>query len=207
MTNFADFFLFADAFGGTDPRFDLDGSGVVDFGDFFIFADAFGQPARAKLLALAAKLIGLPEGPQLQQNAPNPFNSQTVIPYFLLAPGQARLEVFALTGQRVAVSASGPPAGGSAPPPLGRPRRGGASSGQRHLPLPAGDGRGGSDPQARAAALVSRRRNMPPLFRRSIPAHGVAFTRRTPLVRLAQAPCEPGASAAQLRQPISAKGH
>ena len=112
VTNFADFFLFADAFGGTDPRFDLDGSGVVDFGDFFIFADAFGQPARAKLLALAAELIGLPEGPQLQQNAPNPFNSQTVIPYFLLAPGPARLEVYALTGQRVAVLQQGPqPAG------------------------------------------------------------------------------------------------
>ena len=44
-----------------------------------------------------------------------------------------------------------------------------------------------------------RRRNMSPFFRRSIPAHGVAFTRRTPLVRLAQAPCEPGASAAQFR--------
>ena len=44
--------------------------------------------------------------------------------------------------------------------------------------------------------LVSRRRNMSPLFRRSIPAHGVAFTRRTLLVRLAQAPCEPAASAA-----------
>ena len=153
VTNFADFFLFADAFGGTDPRFDLDGSGVVDFGDFFIFADAFGQPARAKLLALAAKLIGLPEGPQLQQNAPNPFNNQTVIPYFLLAPGQARLEVFALTGQRVAVLHQGPqPAGlhrihwdgrGAEEP----------SPGQRHLPLPAGDGRGGSYPQARAAAL------------------------------------------------------
>ncbi len=55
--------------------------------------------------------------------------------------------------------------------------------------------------------LVSRRRNMSPFFRRSIPAHGVAFTRRTPLVRLAQAPCEPGASAAQFCQPISATGH
>ena len=108
VTNFADFFLFADAFGSTDARFDLDGSGVVDFGDFFIFADAFGQPARAKLLALAAKLIGLPEGPQLQQNAPNPFNSQTVISYFMLAPSPARLEVFALTGQRVAILLQGP---------------------------------------------------------------------------------------------------
>ncbi len=44
--------------------------------------------------------------------------------------------------------------------------------------------------------IVSRRRNMSPFFRRSIPAHGVAFTRRTQLVRLAQAPCDPGASAA-----------
>ena len=112
VTGFADFFLFADAFGSTDARFDLDGSGVVDFGDFFIFADAFGQPARSKLLALAAKLIGLPEGPQLQQNMPNPFNSQTVISYFLLAPGPARLEVYGVTGQRVVVLQQGPqPAG------------------------------------------------------------------------------------------------
>ena len=108
VASFADFFLFADAFGTADARFDLDGSGVVDFGDFFIFADAFGEPARAKLLALAAKLIGLPEGPQLQQNAPNPFNSQTVISYFLLASGQARLEVYGLSGQRVAVLQEGP---------------------------------------------------------------------------------------------------
>ena len=102
-TGFADFFLFADAFGGSDPRFDLDGSGSVDFGDFFLFADHFGDPARGKLLALAREMIGLPDGPQLQQNAPNPFNSETVISWFLLRPGPARVEVFALTGQRVAV--------------------------------------------------------------------------------------------------------
>ncbi|MBU1854057.1 MAG: hypothetical protein KJ957_08485, partial [Candidatus Omnitrophica bacterium] len=48
--DFFDFFLFADAFGGTDPEFDLDASGSVDFFDFFIFADAFGQPA-ARLLS------------------------------------------------------------------------------------------------------------------------------------------------------------
>ena len=101
-TGFSDFFLFADAFGGNDPRFDLDGSGSVDFGDFFLFADHFGQPARGKLLALAREMIGLPDGPQLQQNAPNPFNSQTVISWFQLRPGAARVEVFALTGQRVA---------------------------------------------------------------------------------------------------------
>ena len=105
---FADFFLFSEHFGGTDPRFDLDASGSVDFADFFLFAEHFGQPARARLVALAQRLIGLPEGPGLQQNAPNPFNSQTVIPWFLLEAGPARLEVFALTGQRVAVLHDGP---------------------------------------------------------------------------------------------------
>ena len=105
---FADFFLFAEAFGGSDPRFDLDASGDVDFADFFLFAESFGRPERAKLLALARDRIGLPEGPQLQQNAPNPFNGQTVIPWFLLQEGPARLEVYALTGQRVAVLSRGP---------------------------------------------------------------------------------------------------
>ncbi len=107
-TGFSDFFLFADAFGSSDPRFDLDGSGSVDFADFFLLADYFEDPARGKLLALARERIGLPDGPQLQQNAPNPFNSQTVISWFLLRPGTARVEVFALTGQRVAVLHQGP---------------------------------------------------------------------------------------------------
>ena len=48
-------------------------------------------------------LLGDGPSPQLQQNAPNPFNSQTIFSYFLPEPGLARLEVFALTGQRVAV--------------------------------------------------------------------------------------------------------
>ena len=104
----SDFFLFAEAFGGSDPRFDLDGSGTVDLADFFLFAERFGQPARAKLVAMARELIGLPDGPQLRQNAPNPFNSGTVISWFQLQPGPARLEVFAVTGQRVAVLQEGP---------------------------------------------------------------------------------------------------
>ena len=58
------------------------------------------ESASAKRLTMAEEL---PDGPQLQQNAPNPFNSQTIIPYSLLEPGSVRLEVFALTGQRVAV--------------------------------------------------------------------------------------------------------
>ena len=105
---FPDFFLFAEAFGGSDPRFDLDGSGTVDFADFFLFAEHFGQPARAKLVAMARELIGLPEATGLQQNAPNPFNSATVISWFQRQAGPARLEVFALTGQRVAVLYQGP---------------------------------------------------------------------------------------------------
>ena len=63
---------------------------------------------RAKRLAQAEEQIGQPDGPQLAQNAPNPFNSQTILSYFLHAPGPARLEVFALTGQRVAVLHQGP---------------------------------------------------------------------------------------------------
>ena len=54
------------------------------------------------------KLVALPDSPQLAQNAPNPFNSQTVLAYFLHAPGPARVEVFALSGQRVAVLHQGP---------------------------------------------------------------------------------------------------
>ena len=105
---FSDFFLFAEHFGGSDPRFDLDGSGTVDLADFFLFAEHFGPKERAKLAALARQLIGLPDGLQLRQNAPNPFNSQTVISWFQLQPGVAHLEVFALTGQRVAMLHDGP---------------------------------------------------------------------------------------------------
>ena len=108
VTDFADFFLFADHFGSSDARFDFDSSGAVDFADFFLFADHFDPSARAKLVALARELIGLPDSSQLQQNAPNPFNSETVISYFLLEPGPARVEVFSLTGQRVAILHQGP---------------------------------------------------------------------------------------------------
>jgi hypothetical protein len=43
--DFDDFFLFADAFGGSDPAYDMDNSGGVDFDDFFMFADSFGKKA------------------------------------------------------------------------------------------------------------------------------------------------------------------
>ena len=56
----------------------------------------------------AQALTELPDSPQLAQNAPNPFNSQTVLSYFLHAPGPTRVEVFALSGQRVSVLHQGP---------------------------------------------------------------------------------------------------
>ena len=111
-TDFADFFLFIDAYGTTDARFDLDGNGTVDFADFFEFIDAFDPQERDKMVAMARELIGLPGGTELRQNAPNPFNSETVISWSLSEPGPARVEVFALSGQRVAVLGEGPrPAG------------------------------------------------------------------------------------------------
>ena len=41
--------------------------------------------------------------PRLEQNAPNPFNSQTILSYFLPAASKTRLEIFSLAGQRIAV--------------------------------------------------------------------------------------------------------
>ena len=69
-------------------------------------------PAQAKLVAMAQDRLGLLDVPRLQQNAPNPFNSQTVLSYFLPMAGPARVEVFALTGQRVAVLRQGPQSAG-----------------------------------------------------------------------------------------------
>ena len=71
---------------------------------------ATGQEPPPSLLDLlgGGKLVALPDSPQLAQNAPNPFNSQTVLSYFLPESGLVRLAVFTLTGQRVAVLHHGP---------------------------------------------------------------------------------------------------
>ena len=73
---------------------------------------AFIGKAQAKLVAMTQDRLGLLDDPQLAQNAPNPFNSETVLSYFLPAAGPARVEVFALTGQRVAVLHQGPQSAG-----------------------------------------------------------------------------------------------
>ncbi|MDE2813956.1 MAG: fibronectin type III domain-containing protein, partial [Gemmatimonadota bacterium] len=72
---------------------------------------AFIGEAQAKLVTMEDRL-GVLDIPQLQQNAPNPFNSQTVLSYFLPTAGPARVEVFALTGQRVATLRQGPQSAG-----------------------------------------------------------------------------------------------
>jgi hypothetical protein len=102
-----DFFLFADAFGGTDPEFDLTDDGIVNLFDFFLFADAFGSTEQAKLLAMLEAYIGVPLTAQLAQNYPNPFNSETVIEYELPQSGEIQLMIYDVTGQRVARLASG----------------------------------------------------------------------------------------------------
>ena len=74
-------------------------------------ATAIGEELSLDLSDLfnqSGKLVALPDRTQLLQNAPNPFNSQTVVSYFLLEPGPVRLEVFALSGQRIAVLHQGP---------------------------------------------------------------------------------------------------
>jgi hypothetical protein len=105
--DFSDFFMFADAFGGTDPFYDLSGDGKVDFDDFFVFADNFGKEAQAKLIALAEKYIGLPPTPRLEQNFPNPFNSSTTISYRIIEMVPIRLDIYDLTGQKIRTLAHG----------------------------------------------------------------------------------------------------
>lgn len=43
IVGFDDFFLFASAFGSSDPIYDADGDGVVGFSDYFAFAVRFGE--------------------------------------------------------------------------------------------------------------------------------------------------------------------
>ena len=114
--SFADFFLFADAFGKTDPdlSFDLDADGDIDFEDFFQFADAFVQAggSSAKLQAAARERIGLSAGNLLQTPFPNPFNTSTTISYYLGQASRIALDVFDVSGQKVASLAEGTSAAG-----------------------------------------------------------------------------------------------
>ena len=100
MVDFADFFLFADAFGTDDPAFDLDQCGMVDFADFFLFADAFGGPL-GKLLALAEEMLHLPTDYAMLAPYPNPFNSEVVMQYALPKTSAVQVVVYNALGQEV----------------------------------------------------------------------------------------------------------
>ena len=90
---------------GSEP-----GTNTVDATVEGLESVTFTATGQASLLASfsdafhgSGKRMALPDSPQLAQNAPNPFNSQTVLAYFLPAAEPVRLEVLSLTGQRVAV--------------------------------------------------------------------------------------------------------
>ena len=103
----ADLFVLFAAYGSSEARFDLDGSGTVDFADIRLFIDVLDSKGQAKLATMVQERTGLPDGPQLQQNAPNPFNNQTVFSYSLPEQGPVRVEILTLIGQRVAVLSQG----------------------------------------------------------------------------------------------------
>ena len=94
---------------GSDPGTNTVGATVAGLASVTFTATGQEDPLVSLFDAFGGgKLVALPDRTQLLQNAPNPFNSQTVLSYFLLEPGPVRLEVFALSGQRVAVLHQGP---------------------------------------------------------------------------------------------------
>jgi hypothetical protein len=95
----SDFFLLVDHMGSEDSRFDLNGDGAVDLGDMFVLFDDMGS-TRSKALAAASQL-GLLDGPTLAQNAPNPFNGDTLIRFRTSIAGPMTLSIYDLAGQRI----------------------------------------------------------------------------------------------------------
>ena len=63
--------------------------------------------------AVASAQASVPQAFALAQNAPNPFNSDTVIRFALPQPSQVELAIYNLLGQPVAVLAQGPSAAGT----------------------------------------------------------------------------------------------
>ena len=70
---------------------------------------------------IAQESIHLPDGFQLHQNTPNPFNNRTSISYTLLVPGPARLEIFTLTRATSGDLAPWASSGRLSSDPLGQP--------------------------------------------------------------------------------------
>jgi hypothetical protein len=69
--NFADFFLFVDAFSqpvdDTNRPFDLNGDGSIGFPDFFVFVDSFGKVIEPTFDGLAVARTDNPLAPRHPQ--------------------------------------------------------------------------------------------------------------------------------------------
>ena len=76
-------------------------------GESWAASDGVGTPARpnskARIDTFLEEPSVLPANPQLLQNFPNPFNTDTLIRYQIATAGQVHLEVYNLSGQRVRV--------------------------------------------------------------------------------------------------------
>ena len=162
---------------------DFNGDGVTDLADFFLFAEAFGSsdlrfdPGRQRLGGLL-RLLPLRRAfrstgaGQAGGHGPGPDRASRRSPTAaeLPQPLQHRHRLLLVP---VAAGAGAPggvcpdrPAGSGAdggsaegrvpPAALGRSRPAGQASGHRGLRLPAGDGRGRADAQAHPASLVGR---------------------------------------------------
>jgi len=77
-----------------------------------IWAESYDMPqllpwvfsqSRKGAAAVRGASVNKPEGFELGQNYPNPFNSGTTIPFHLAEAGRVRIEVFDITGRRVAL--------------------------------------------------------------------------------------------------------
>jgi|GEM_PF-7061946 len=74
---------------------------LADISGQTLFSGA-GESGNFRVRVAGQSSILLPIDFRLQQNFPNPFNHQTVIPFFLNKPGQATLKIYNLLGECIA---------------------------------------------------------------------------------------------------------
>ncbi len=91
---------------GTNAQLDIPANSLVIQDAVFglrSFADAISPPAEVATAVAGNPDAALPQTPQLLPNYPNPFNSQTTIPYALPQQTQVRLSIYNTLGQVVRV--------------------------------------------------------------------------------------------------------